>query len=55
MTNSADPGQPTDLDLHCLPRQGISRFSRQGLIEVNFPLFDFKGKLKYGFLMEVDA
>ena len=33
MTNSADLGQmdlqkPTDLDLHCLQRQGISRFSR---------------------------
>ena len=29
MTNNADPDQkPTDLDLHCLQRQGISRFSR---------------------------
>ena len=33
MTNSADPDQlaskkPTDLDLHCLQRQGISGFSR---------------------------
>ena len=30
MTNSADPDQqkPTDLDLHCLQRQGISAFSR---------------------------
>ena len=33
MANSADPDQlasqkPTDLDLHCLQRQGISRFSR---------------------------
>ena len=36
MTNSADPDQlaswllqkPTVLDLHCLQRQGISRFSR---------------------------
>ena len=32
MTNSADPDQlasekPTDLDLHCLQRQGISGFS----------------------------
>ena len=33
MTNSADPDQlassekPTDLDPHCLQRQGISRFS----------------------------
>ena len=32
MANSADPDQlalkPTDLDLHFLQRQGISRFSR---------------------------
>ena len=29
MTNRADPDQkPTDLDLHCLQRQGIFRFSR---------------------------
>ena len=32
MTNSVDPGQlassEADLDLHCLKRQGISRFSR---------------------------
>ena len=34
MTNSVAPDQlasvkkPTDLDLHCLQRQGISRFSR---------------------------
>ena len=34
MANSADPDQmaslqkPTDLDLHCLQRQGISEFSR---------------------------
>ena len=33
MTNSADPDQwllqkPTDLDLHCLQRKGISGFSR---------------------------
>ena len=33
MTNSADPDQsaskkPTDLDLHCLQKQGISMFSR---------------------------
>ena len=30
MANSADPDQkkPTDQDLHCLQRQGISRFSR---------------------------
>ena len=33
MANSVDPDQlaskkPTDLDLHCLQRQGISEFSR---------------------------
>ena len=28
MANSADPEKPTDLDLHCLQRQGISGFSR---------------------------
>ena len=31
MTNSVDPDQlasATDLDLHCLQRQGISEFSR---------------------------
>ena len=30
MANSADPDQlaSSDLDLHCLQRQGISRFSR---------------------------
>ena len=28
MANSADPDQkPTDLDLHCLQRESISRFS----------------------------
>ena len=37
MANSADPDQlayqkPTDLDLHCLQRQGISGFSRTGLM-----------------------
>ena len=32
MANSADPDQkPTDLDLHCLQRQGISGFSRKGV------------------------
>ena len=34
MTNSADPGQkPTDLDLHCLLRQGMSCLAREGLID----------------------
>ena len=31
MANSADPDQlekPTDLDLHCLQRQGLSGFSK---------------------------
>ena len=33
MTNSADPDQkPTDLDLHCLLRQGMSYSAREGLI-----------------------
>ena len=27
MANSADLQKPTDLDLHCLKRQGISEFS----------------------------
>ena len=36
MSNSADPDQlasskPTDLDLHCLQRQGISGLAGQGL------------------------
>ena len=28
MLNSADPEKLTDLDLHCLQKQGISDFSR---------------------------
>ena len=36
MANSADSDQkPTDLDLHCLQRQGISRFSRTRVIAIN--------------------
>ena len=32
MTNSADPDQkPTDLDLHCLLRQGMSCSAREEL------------------------
>ena len=32
MTNSADPDQkPTDLDLHCLLRQGMTCSAREGL------------------------
>ena len=27
MANSADPGQLTDLDLHCFAKQSISEFS----------------------------
>ena len=37
MTNSADPDQkPTDLDLHCLLRQGMSCSAREGLIRIMF-------------------
>ena len=44
MTNSADPDQlkkPTDLDLHCLQRQGISGFSRTrvNLQHMRYPYF----------------
>ena len=39
MTNSADPDQlapqkPTDLDLHCLLRQGMSCSAREGLSSI---------------------
>ena len=35
MTNSADPDQlATDLDLHCLQRQGITGFSRTRVKEL---------------------
>ena len=34
MTNSADPDQPTDLDLHCLLRQGMFCSAREGLINL---------------------
>ena len=38
MTNSADPDQkPTDLDLHCLLRQGMSCLAREGLIVCSVP------------------
>ena len=37
MTNSADPVQkPTDLDLQCLPRQGMSCLAREGLGQVTY-------------------
>ena len=40
MANSADPDQkPTDLDLHCMQRQGISGFSRT---RVNITGTDFR-------------
>ena len=36
MTNSTDPDQkPTDLDLHCLQRQGISGFSSTSVIFIS--------------------
>ena len=31
MTNSADPDQLADLDLHCLLRQGMACSAREGL------------------------
>ena len=46
MTNSADPDQltskkPTDLDLHCLHRQGISGLSRtRDKLAVTSGIFD---------------
>ena len=47
MTNSADPDhlvqKPTDLDLHCLQRQGMSRFSRTRVNLYRARLF-FSGK-----------
>ena len=40
MVNSVDPDQlePTDLDLHCLQRQGISGFSRTRVKNANILL-----------------
>ena len=36
MTNSADPDKlATDLDLHCLLRQGMSCLAREGLKRIN--------------------
>ena len=53
MTNSADPDQlassrkPTDLDLHCLLRQGMSCSAREGLILYDTPLHQcFEVKVK---------
>ena len=44
MANSADPDQlvlqkPTDLDLHCLQRQGISGHSRTRVKAELYPTF----------------
>ena len=41
MTNSADPDQkkPTNLDLHCLLRQGILCLAREGLSTQIFQIF----------------
>ena len=49
MTNSADPDKPTDLDLHCLLRQGMSCLARKGLSGIRFSSYqnslkDHKGK-----------
>ena len=44
MTNSAYPDQlPTDLDLHCLLRQGMSCSAREGLISVASKFGSFTG------------
>ena len=48
MTNSADPDQlqkPTDLDLHCLLRQGMTCSAREGLIirPRHVPVFTVSG------------
>ena len=46
MINSADPDQmPTDLDLHCLQRQGISGFSRTNYFNVTFFSLTFLGSI----------
>ena len=43
MTNSADPDQkPTDLDLHCWLRQGMSCLAREGLIFHSFLIQELK-------------
>ena len=48
MTNSADADQfdskQTDLDLHCLLRQGMSCLTREGLNWENFTASNQKGK-----------
>ena len=40
MSNSADLQKPTDLDLHCLLRQGMSCSAREGIRK----LILFKGR-----------
>ena len=52
MTNSADPDQlasekPTDLDLHCLQRQGIYRFSRARVKKKYFLPLGLEKYVKY--------
>ena len=43
MTNSADPDKkPTDLDLHCLLRQGMSCSAREGLNLVSNSIHNYK-------------
>ena len=58
MTNSADPDQlasfqiswllkkPTDLDLHCFQRQGMSCSAREGLINFTYKLLLIDSCLK---------
>ena len=45
MTNIVDLKKPTDLDLHCLQRQGISVFNRLGLRFTNIIVI-----IAFGFL-----
>ena len=58
MANSADPDQldlqkPTDLELHCLQRQGISGFSRTRVNKVKQMMcynFIYLWKMCYNFI-----
>ena len=55
MTNSADPDwlKPTDLDLHCLLRQGMSCSAREGLKREAKPIMTVLPLLKaYLFLFK---
>ena len=53
MSNSADPDQlasSTDLDLHCLQRQGISGFSRtrvKCMVSLRVPQYRFCNETAY--------